>query len=47
MIADLILCLLAACGVLMVLWCLTGWALFPCRGRHDTLIYLSGDALFW
>ena len=44
MIADLILCLLAACGVLMVLWCLTGWALFPCRGRHDTLIYLSGEA---
>ncbi len=44
MIGDMILCLLAACGVAMVLWCMIGWALFPCKGRRVILLYAADDA---
>lgn len=44
MVEDIILCVLAACGVLLLLWCAAGWALFPCRGRAFTLLYVTGEA---
>lgn len=42
---DVILCVLASCGVAMILWCMTGWALLPQRGRQVTILYASGDAM--
>lgn len=43
MVGDMILCLLAACGVALVLWCMVGWALFPCKGRRVILLYAAGE----
>lgn len=44
MIREMIWCVLAACGVLLLTWCLTGKVLLPQLRRSWTVLAVRGDA---
>ena len=41
---EILLCVLAACGLLILLWCVTALLLFPAAGEDMTLVWpIEGD----